>query len=66
MKHSKKIILLLLFNFSISSCTKEEKKPTYDDLLEEHEDNEDLETVAKVVVGAAFCYMAYRSMKGKD
>jgi hypothetical protein len=65
MKRTRKIILSisLLLTFSINSCFEKEKKPSYDELMEEHEKNKSEELFGMIIVGAIFCYIVYRTMK---
>jgi sorbitol-specific phosphotransferase system component IIC len=65
MRFIKKItfIICFLLTLTFSSCFTEEKKPTYDELLEEHDKNKSGELFGMIVVGAIFCYIVYRMMK---
>ena len=67
MKYIKHITLLIVvfFTFSITSCFEESKKPTYDELVEEHDSNKSEEFFGMIVVGAIFCFIVYRSMKNQ-
>lgn len=56
------IILFGLLSYSITSCS-EDRKPTYQELLEEHEEKESTDNFVMFVIGLVTVIVIYRKIK---
>ncbi len=61
----KKLLILLLFGLlttSVTSCSND-RKPTYKELLEEHEEKESTDNFVMFVIGLVTVIVIYRKIK---
>lgn len=65
MKFINKLFVSLIFILMITSC-EEEKSPSYDQLMEEHEEKESFEFGAKVLIIGVTCYYIYKFAANRE
>jgi thioredoxin-related protein len=59
----RRLLMILLILFSISSCNNtKERKLSYNELLQEHEEAESLDNFGMLLFGVVGCYLAYRNV----